>query len=82
MGGNDNFIITPENGAVDVIGDFQANGDADRNGISGFGAGAQVVQVSQTSFQIRSADMLTTQQFILQGYSGGALVEGPDFFFG
>lgn len=80
-GGADNFIITPEAGAVDVIGDWKAGG-ADRIGIAGFGAGAQVVQVSTASFEIRSADMSITQQFILQGYPGGTLVEGADFFFG
>ena len=67
---------------MDVIGDFDFMGDKDRIGLSGFGANAQVVQVSTESFEIRSADGSITQQFILQGYTGGGLVEGTDYFFG
>lgn len=83
LGGNDIFVITPENGAVDVIGDFEDGGPGagDRIGIAGFGAGAAVYQVSTTSFEIRSGDNSITQQFILQGHSGAALVEGDDFYF-
>lgn len=83
LGGNDIFVITPENGAVDVVGDYEDGGTGvgDRIGIAGFGAGAQVVQVSTTSFEIRSADNSITQQFILQGHGGAALVEGDDYYF-
>lgn len=83
FGGDDIFVITPENGAVDVVADFADGGAAsgDRIGISGFGAGAQVVQVSTTSFEIRSADNSITQQFILQGHGGAELVEGDDYYF-
>lgn len=83
LGGNDIFVITPKNGAVDVIGDFEDGGlgSGDRIGIAGFGGGAQVAQVSQTSFEIRSADNSITQQFILIGHGGAELVEGEDFYF-
>lgn len=82
LGGDDIFVITPENGAVDVIGDFQGAGatGGDRIGIAGFGAGAAVFQVSQTSFEIRSADNSITQQFVLQNHDGTTLDTG-DFYF-
>lgn len=83
LGGDDIFVLTPENGTVDVIGDFEDRGPGigDRLGISGFGLSADVVQVSQTSFEIRSADGLTTQQFILQGHDGSGLIAGDDYYF-
>lgn len=82
LGGDDIFVITPEAGAFDVVGDFQGAGAAggDRMGISGFGAGAKVYQVSQTSFEIRSADNSITQQFVLQGHDGSALDAGDYYF--
>lgn len=82
LGGDDIFVITPENGAFDVIGDFEGAGivGGDRIGISGFGAGAQVYQVSTTSFQIRSADNSIMQQFILQNHPGWALDPGDYYF--
>lgn len=82
LGGDDIFVITPETGAFDVIGDFQGASVAggDRIGIAGFGAGAAVFQVSQTSFEIRSADNSIVQQFVLQGHGGTALDAG-DFYF-
>lgn len=84
LGGDDIFVITPDNGAVDVIGDFSNGppGSGDRIGISGFGAGAQVYQVSQESFEIRSADLSVTQQFILTGYTGiGDFTLNDDYYF-
>lgn len=82
LGGDDIFVITPEAGAFDVIGDFQGASVAggDRIGISGFGAGAQVHQTSQTSFEIRSADNSIVQQFVLQGHNGAALDTGDYYF--
>lgn len=82
LGGDDIFVITPEAGAFDVIGDFQGAGVAggDRIGISGFGPGAAVYQVSQTSFEIRSADNSVIQQFVLQGHDGTALDAGDYYF--
>lgn len=82
LGGDDIFVITPEAGAFDVIGDFQGASVAggDRIGIAGFGAGAAVYQVSTTSFEIRSADNSIVQQFVLQGHAGTALDAG-DFYF-
>lgn len=82
LGGDDIFVITPEAGAFDVVGDFQGAGVAggDRVGIAGFGPGAQVYQVSQTSFEIRSADNSIIQQFVLQGHDGTAL-NADDYYF-
>lgn len=96
-GGDDIFQITPENGAVDVIGDFTNGppGSGDRIAFAGFNAGtATVTQVSAVSFLVR--DTLGTasssddieQQFQLfdfygaPGYTGGPLVEGDDYYFG
>lgn len=94
--GDDIFQISPENGAVDVIGDF-SNGTAgvgDRIAFSGFGAATTtVIQVSATSFEVR--DSLGTgttaddvvQQFQLldaygaSSYTGGNLMEGDDYYF-
>lgn len=82
LGGDDIFVITPEAGAFDVIGDFEGAGvdGGDRIGIAGFGVGAEVRQVSQTSFEIHSADNLTVQQFVLQGHDGSALDAGDYYF--
>ena len=73
--GDDIFVITAETGTVDVIGDFTGAGAAggDRLSFSGFGAGATVKQLSQTSFEVASADGLTVQQFILAGHDGTPL---------
>jgi len=70
--------------AVDVVGDFVNGipGVGDRMAISGFGAGAAVYQVSQTSFKVRSADNSITQQFILNGYTGiGDFTLHDDYYF-
>lgn len=82
LGGDDIFVVTPESGAVDVIGDFEGAGaiGGDRIGIAGFGPGALVFQVSQTSFEIRSADNSIIQQFVLQGHDGTALDSGDYYF--
>ena len=95
-GGNDIFQITPDAGAVDVIGDFNngAPGEGDRIAFAGFNAATTViVQVSDTSFEVRdnngTADTAddTVQQFILndafgnQNYTGGDLVLNEDYYF-
>ncbi|WP_187390576.1 Ig-like domain-containing protein [Aurantimonas sp. DM33-3] len=81
-GGDDIFVITAETGTVDVIGDFTGAGVAggDRLSFGGFGAGATVKQLSQTSFEVASADGLTVQQFILAGHDGTPLT-ADDYYF-
>ncbi|WP_370194082.1 M10 family metallopeptidase C-terminal domain-containing protein [Aurantimonas coralicida] len=81
-GGDDIFVVTAETGTVDIIGDFAGAGVAggDRMSFGGFGAGATVTQVSQTSFQVASADGSVVQQFILQGHDGTAL-DSSDYYF-
>ena len=79
--GDDIFVITPENGVFDVIGDFTDG--SDRIGLSGFGSyadGARVFQVSSTSYEVRSADQSIVQTFVLQNYAGDVLDTGDYYF--
>ncbi|EFL88102.1 calcium-binding protein [Ahrensia sp. R2A130] len=84
--GDDIFIIVAEDGAVDVIGDFTGAGVAggDRLGFSAadFGRDGVVKQLSQTSFEVASADGSVTQQFILTNMEeGNGGLEPDDYYF-
>ncbi|EFL89547.1 CAP domain-containing protein [Ahrensia sp. R2A130] len=88
LGGADIFQIGPENGAVDIIGDF-SKAEGDRIAFAGFNAATTTVhQVSVVSFEVRDASNGLVQQFQLfdayaaPTYSGGALIEGTDYYFG
>ncbi|MEN0040986.1 MAG: calcium-binding protein [Pseudomonadota bacterium] len=89
--GNDIFQIGPEDGAVDIIGDFTNGGPGmgDRIAFTGFNeATSTVTQVSSVSFIIEDTSTGTSQQFQLfdaygaAGYTGGELVAGEDYYFG
>ncbi|MEN0040984.1 MAG: calcium-binding protein [Pseudomonadota bacterium] len=89
--GNDIFQIGPEDGAVDIIGDFTNGGPGmgDRIAFTGFNeATSTVTQVSAVSFIIEDTSTGTSQQFQLfdaygaAGYTGGELVAGEDYYFG
>lgn len=83
--GDDIFVLTPGTLSFSIIRimDFQDGGagTGDMTGISGFGGSVSMVQVSSSSYEIRSSDNTALQQFHLIGHSGAALVEGDDFFF-
>ena len=83
LGGDDIFVITPESGTVDVIGDFENGGagSGDRLSLAGFGQGATLTQLSQTSFEVSDISGAVTQQFVLLNHDGEALVLGDDFYF-
>ena len=88
LGGPDIFQITPEDGAVDVVGDFSKVEGA-RIAFAGFDAAfTTVTQVSSVSFIVSDSSSGISQQFQLfdgygaSGYTQGALVEGVDYYFG
>ncbi|EFL89211.1 calcium-binding protein [Ahrensia sp. R2A130] len=97
LGGNDIFQITPENGAVDIIGDFQngAPGEGDRIAFAGFDPDNTIItQLSAISFEVRDTmgtietfDDIAQQFQLFDGYNtgtytGGELVFNEDYYFG
>ena len=83
-GGDDIFVMAMGDQAANVqeqITDFEGAGIAggDRMGFSGFGAGATVVQVGTSSYEVRDAGNVAQASFILEGVTTALTVD--DYYF-
>ena len=82
--GDDIFVIAMGDQAANVqeqITDFEGAGIAggDRMGFGGFGAGATVVQVGASSYEVRDAGNVTQASFILEGVT--TALTADDYYF-
>ena len=83
-GGDDIFVMAMGDQAANVqeqITDFEGAGVAggDRMGLGGFGAGATVVQVGTSSYEVRDAGNVAQASFILEGVTTALTMD--DYYF-